>query len=90
MKSKLWQQTWQHILLHRYLYRNDIREPPEIKIMTMEYIDQQKEYSIEWLDENIKYTNGEILKYRDVHNRRFANSKKTFDNLKKSQFLKQK
>ena len=59
-----WRQTFMRILLD-YYYREDIREPEEIKIRTNEYRQENNDF-YSWLDENIEYSEGGLLQVKDI------------------------
>ena len=58
-----WRQTFMNILIS-YYYK-DVPEPDEVKSKTNEYRDDNNEF-YSWMDENIEYKKGEILKLQDV------------------------
>lgn len=58
-----WRQTFINILLS-YYYK-DVPEPPEIKIKTNEYRQENNEF-YNWLEENVEYKEGYILQLAEV------------------------
>jgi P4 family phage/plasmid primase-like protien len=60
-----WRQTFINILLS-YYYRT-VPEPNEIKLKTNEYRQENNDF-YNWLEENVEYKDGEILKLSDVVN----------------------
>jgi P4 family phage/plasmid primase-like protien len=58
-----WRQTFMNILIE-YYYR-DIKEPMEVQVKTNEYRTENNDF-FNWLDENIEYKEGGILKLSDI------------------------
>ena len=59
-----WRQTFMKILLD-YYYRDNIKEPEEIKMKTNEYRQENNDF-YSWLTENIKYKENAILKLSNI------------------------
>lgn len=59
-----WRQTFIKILLD-YYYMDNIQEPEEVKIRTNEYRQENNDF-YNWLEENIEYSEHEILKLKDI------------------------
>jgi P4 family phage/plasmid primase-like protien len=58
-----WRQTFMNILLKFYF--QNVTEPEEVKIKTNEYRQENNDF-YNWLDENIKYKEGEILQLANI------------------------
>jgi P4 family phage/plasmid primase-like protien len=58
-----WRQTFMNILIN--YYSSDIREPIEVQLKTNEYREENNDF-YNWLDENIEYKQGEVLKLLDI------------------------
>jgi P4 family phage/plasmid primase-like protien len=58
-----WRQTFVNILLSYYF--KDVKEPLEVQIKTNEYRQENNEF-YNWLEENIIYKQGSILKLQDM------------------------
>lgn len=58
-----WRQTFINILLDYYY--QDISEPEEVKVKTNEYRSENNDF-YNWLEDNVEYKEGEILKLEDV------------------------
>ena len=58
-----WRQTFMKILLDYYF--RDVKEPIEVQVKTNEYRQENNDF-YNWLEENIIYKNGSILKLQDT------------------------
>jgi P4 family phage/plasmid primase-like protien len=58
-----WRQTFIKMLI-TYYYK-DVKEPPEVKMKTNEYRQENNEF-FNWMNENITYKEGAILKLGDI------------------------
>lgn len=59
-----WRQTFMRVLLD-YYYRDDIVEPDEVKLKTNEYRQENNDF-YNWLEENLRYKEGDLLRLSDV------------------------
>lgn len=59
-----WRQTFIKILIN-YYYMDNVQEPEEVKIRTNEYRQENNDF-YNWLEENIEYSENEILKLKDI------------------------
>jgi putative DNA primase/helicase len=59
-----WRQTFINVLLG-YYYKDFTLEPPEVKVKTNEYRQDNNDFK-NWLDENVEHCEGVILKLQDI------------------------
>jgi P4 family phage/plasmid primase-like protien len=80
-----WRQTFINILID-YYFKDKVYEPEEIKVRTNEY--RQTNNTVEsWLDDNIIFSEGNILNVKELHAMMFPNQK--IANVKKNKITKE-